>query len=306
MSTLTVPKPADRTEWLAARHPFYNASDAGCLYGVHPFRNLADVAVDKLAPEPEDSAETEAMERGTRLEPFLLEWFGDKHGCKVITPDVLYVEGRLMATLDGEIVGNDLEWIEAKTTAQTWTSPPEHVYWQVVAQAAASGRRTCHVVWIDADMRFKERRIVPEPEHVADVLRRAEAFMDFIALGMMPEGVEMTADHLARLYPAPKVGTYSDIDADGMQAIVRWEQLRRARIDAEKAEKEAKDDVARLIADAEGARFDGRLIATWKANKASEKPDWKALEADHPELVATYTREVPGPRVLRATKELTA
>lgn len=302
----TVAKPAERGEWLAARHPFYNASDAGCLYGVHPFRNLADVAVDKLRPEPEDGGESEAMERGTRLEPFLLEWFGDKHGCKVITPDVLHVDGRLMATLDGEIVGNDDEWIEAKTTSQTWSSPPEHVYWQVVAQAAASGRRGCWVVWIDADMRFKQHRIVPPAEHVEDVKRRAEAFMDFIALGMMPEGVEMTAEHLARLYPEPAVGSYADLDDDGLQAVLAWEQARRARLEAEKAEKIAKDAAARLVGEAEGARYDGRLILTWKPNKASEKPDWKALEADHPDLVATYRREVPGPRVLRATKELTA
>lgn len=304
MTTVTVPKPEDRTEWLRARHGFFNASDAGCLYGVHPFRNLADVAVEKLRPEPEDSGETEAMERGQRLEPFLLEWFADKHGCKVVTPEVLFVERRLMATLDGEIIGSDEEWIEAKTTSQTWTRPPEHVYWQVVAQAAASGRRSCWVVWIDADMRFKQHRIVPEPEHVADVLNRSAAFMDFIDLGMMPEDVEMTADHLARLYPAPQVGTYADLDDEGMQAVLRWEQLRRARLEAEKAEKEAKDAVARLIADAEGARFDGRLIATWKANRPSERPDWKALEIDHPDLVAQYRREVPGPRVLRATKEL--
>jgi predicted phage-related endonuclease len=302
----TVAKPADRGEWLAVRHPYYNASDAGCLYGVHPFRNLADVAVDKLRREASDDGATEAMDRGTRLEPFLLEWFGDKHGCKVTTPDVLFVADRLMATIDGEIVGNDEEWIEAKTTSQTWSSPPEHAYWQVVAQAAASGRRACWVVWIDADMRFKQHRIEPEPEHVEDVLRRSAAFMDFIDLGMMPEGVEMTADHLARLYPAPKVGIYSDLDDAGLLAVVQWEQLRRARVEAEKAEKEAKDHAARLVGEAEGARYDGRLVLTWKANKASERTDWKALEAEHPDLVQSYTREVPGPRVLRATKELDA
>ena len=304
MSTLTLPKPDDRAEWLAARHPFFNASDAGCLYGVHPFRNLADVAVDKLRPEATDAGETEAMERGTRLEPVMLDWFADKHGCTVLTPDVLHVNGRLMATLDGEVVGNTDEWIEAKTTSRTWTTPPEHVYWQTVAQAAASGRRSCWVVWIDADMRFKEQLVVPAPEHIADVQRRAEAFMDFIALGMMPEGVEMTAEHLARLYPAPTAGTYADLDDEQLQAVLLWEQSRRARVDAEKAEATAKDAVARLIGEAEGARYDGRLIVTWRANKPSVRPDWKALEADRPDLVATYRREVPGPRVLRATKEL--
>jgi hypothetical protein len=304
MSTVT--KPADRADWLAARHPFFNASDAGCLYGVHPFRTLADVAVDKLSPDPRDDGETEAMERGTRLEPFLLDWFGDKHGCKVVTPDVLFVDGRLMATLDGEIVGSDMEWIEAKTTSQVWSAPPDHVYWQVVAQAAASGRRSCWVVWIDADMSFKQHRVVPSQEHIDDVRARSEAFMDFIALGMMPEGVEMTAEHVARLFPAPTLGTYAELDDEGLAAVVEWEQARRLRLEAVKAEATAKDAVARLIADAEAARYDGRLIATWRASKASVLPDWKALAADHPDLVASYLRPVPGPRVMRATKALGA
>lgn len=301
----TIAKPAERSDWLAARHGFYNASDAGCLYGVHPFRTLADVAVDKLADEPIDDGGSEATERGQRLEPFLLEWFGDKHGCKVTVPQVLHVEQRLMATLDGEIAGNDMEWIEAKTTSSTWGSPPDYVYWQVVAQAAASGRRSCWVVWIDSEMRFKQHRIVPAAEHVEDVLKRSAAFMDFIDLGMTPEGVEMSAEHLARLYPEPTLGSYADLDTDGLLAVTEWEQCRQARLAAEKAEKDARDAVARLIGDTEGARFDGQLVATWRANKPSDKPDWKALTADHPDLVASYTRSVPGPRVMRATKELT-
>src|SRR5690606_30261106 len=142
-----------------------------------PYRTLADVAVDKLADEPTDRGHTEAMERGVRLEPMLLEWFGDRHGLTVATPDVLFTNGRIMATLDGEIPGNADEWIEVKTTSQRWEEVPDHVYWQVTAQAAASGRSRCHVVWIDADMAYKEAVVTPDASHVADVLERAEQFM---------------------------------------------------------------------------------------------------------------------------------
>lgn len=307
MSVLTVPKPDDRTEWLKARHGFYNASDAGCLYGVHPFKNLGDVVADKLGPEPVDEGQTEAMERGQRLEPFLLQWFGDRHGIEVVTPNVLYVNGRLMATVDGDSDGlPDDEWIEAKTTSQRWDSVPDHVYWQVVAQGAATGRQQCHVVWIDAEMKFKEAVVVPHEDHVADVLDRAQRFMDFIDLGMAPEGVELSTDALLRLYPAPVAGQFVDIDDEQWMAIVRWEQCRQARIAAEKVETEAKDVVARLIAENEGARYDGKLVCTWRANKATERPDWKALEAEMPEVVDKFRRLVPGARVLRATKDLAA
>jgi hypothetical protein len=301
----TVPKPEDRLEWLRARVPYFNASSAGALYGVHPHQNLGDVATEKLTPVS-DEGQTEAMERGVRLEPFLLDWFGDRHGVKVETPNLLYVAGRLMATIDGEPVGESDTWVEAKTTSHRWDTVPDHVYWQAVAQGAASGKSTCHVVWIDADMQFKEAIVVPAPAHMADVLERAERFMDFIDLGMVPEGVELSAENLTKMFPEPVAGKFADVDDAGLTAIVRWEQLRQDRLAAEKAEAEAKDEVARLIADAEGARHDGRLIATWRANKASERFIARAHEADAPECHAAFKRTVPGARVLRATRELGA
>lgn len=304
MSTTTIPKPDDRGDWLQARHPHFNASDAGCLYGVHPYRSLADVALDKLASTPSDEEPTEAMERGNRLEPMLLEWFGDRHGCTVYTPKVLHVNGRLMATLDGLVRGADDEWIEAKTTRDRWDDVPEHVYWQVVAQAAASGRERCHVVWIDADMAYKDAVVVPDASHIADVLDRAEQFMSFIDLGMMPEGVEMTAEHLAKLYPSPVEGKYAPIDMVDLGVVRAWEEARAKRLEAEKVEKALKDEVANLFGDAEALSFDGRLVATWKASQRTTF-DTKACRADHPELDETYTRTVPV-RVLRATRELFA
>lgn len=307
MSLATIPKPADRLDWLKARHGCFNASDAACLYDCHPFKDLGDVVAEKLRAEPDDSEPTEAMERGNRLEPFVLDWWGDRHGARVFTPSVLYRNGRLMATLDGEIVGNEDDWVEAKTTSQRWDEVPEHVYWQVTAQAAASGRRgVCHVAWIDADMRFKEAEVRPDPAHVADVLVRAEQFMAFIDMGMVPEGVALTAEHVLSMHAAPQVGKWVDVDEEGRAAVAAWERLRQLRIDAEKQERIAKDEVARLLESAEGAKYQGLPICTWRNNRPSDKPDWNALTAAHPDVVAKFTRPVPGPRVLRATRELHA
>ncbi len=300
----TIPKPFDRVQWLAARHPYFNASDAGALYGEHPFTSLADVAIAKLKPEPDDSPPTKAMDRGNRAEPMLLKWWEDEYGQAVETPDVLYVEGRMMATLDGVPVGDTDIWIEAKTTRQRWEYPPDHVVRQVIAQGAASGFKQCHVVWLDADWEFKTAIIEPTDAQIADVLARAAAFMDFIDLKMMPEGIELSAENVTALYPEPEPGKYADLDDDGLQDVVRWEQARQARIAAEKYETAAKDAVAARLLDAEAARYDGRAILSWKANKPTERVDWKALAAAHPELVAEFTRTVPGARVLRATREL--
>jgi Arc/MetJ-type ribon-helix-helix transcriptional regulator len=305
MSLFTIPRPAERAAWLRERHPYFGASAAGALYGVHPHLDLADVVAEKMAPEPTDNGETEAMERGTRLEPVLLEWFGDRHGVKVVPSDVLYANGRLMATLDGEIVGDSESWVEAKTTRDTWDDVPPHVYWQVVAQAAASGKRgQCFVVWFDAELRLKEAAVVPAKQHVADVLDRVERFMSFLDLGMVPEGVEMTAEHLAVMFPAPEVGKWVDLDDVGRDAVVEWETARQERIAAEKRERAAKDAVANLLTDAEGGRFNGLPVVTWKANRPSERFSSKAHAQGAPDCHAAHTVMTPGARVLRSTKHL--
>lgn len=312
MSLLTIPKAPDRQQWLRDRHGYFNASDVPVLYDCHPFRELADVVADKLAPEPTDNGQTEAMERGVRLEPVLLDWFGDRHGATVITPDVLYANGRLLATLDGELVGADDEWVEAKTTSDRWDSVPPHVYWQVVAQAAASGKHRCHVVWFDADLRLKHEVVVPHAEHVADVLERAERFMAYVDLGLAPEGVVLRYEHVVRLHPAPEMGRWADLDDDGLTAVVRWEQARQERLAAEKAEREAKDAVANLLMDAEGARYGGQPVLTWRANKPTARVDWKAAALDMAETVGAAPEQVEeqyavtasGARVMRAGKVL--
>lgn len=299
---LTIPKPEDRAEWLQVRHPYFNASDAATLLGVHPYKSLADVVVEKMAAQPVALDTNDDMDRGQRLEPFLMQWFADKHGVEVLTPNVLYVCGRLMATLDGEAVEDPDMWVEAKTTRQRWEEPPPYVYWQVVAQAAASGKKRCHVVALDADMRFKEWVIEPSEDEIGDLLARVGKFWDHLDLGTVPAEAEFTTEHIVKLHPEHTPGAYVDVDDEGFQLVVEWEQLRQARVDAEAAEKEAKDRVARLIAENEGAMFDGRPIVTWKANKPSLKCDFKALEAEHPDLVASFKRETPGARVLRFVK----
>lgn len=304
MALATIPKPTERPAWLKARHPFFNASDAACLYSAHPHRDLADVVVDKMAPEPVDNGQTEAMDRGDRLEPVLLDWLGDRLGVQILTPEVLYVNGRLMATLDGEPVGADDVWAEAKSTREHWDEVPGHVYWQMVGQAAASGKREGWCVWIDAELRFKHAKVTPAPEHVADVLARAEQFMAFVDMGLMPEGVELGVEHLATMFPAPEVGKWVTLDESGRVAVVRWERLRTERIAIEKREALAKDEVARLLTDAEGAKFKGLPIVTWRKNKVGDRFVVGDHEAGEPDCHAKYTRATRGARVMRSTKEL--
>jgi len=59
-----------------------------------------------------------------------------------------------------------------------------------------------------------------------------------------------------------------------------------------------------LLGDAEDGRWQDQPVVAWRNNKPTERVDWKALEADHPDLVDGYRKVAPGARVLRPLKAL--
>lgn len=298
MSATEIARPANRSEWLRLRHGFANASDAAVYMGCHPYKSLADLAMEKMAEGPIDASNRD-MERGNRLEAVVADWWADEHGLAVFEPEVMYVAGRLLATLDRRIVGVEQEALEVKTTRKHVTGVEDYWWWQAQAQMLCADLDRVHFAVLDGDLDLLSFEVDRDDEAIDQLMKRVNAFWDAIDLGMTPEGADFTAEHITKLHPEPTPGSYVEVDDEQFAAIVEWEQLRQARIHAETVEKEAKDRVARLVADNEGARYGDAVCLTFKANKPSAKCDYKALEADEPELVEKYRRLVPGPRVLR-------
>ena len=88
----------------------------------------------KLEPlEPVDDGNA-ATRRGQYLEGAIAEWWSDEHGIALYEPDVMYVRGPILATLDRRIVGNDTDAVEIKTTAKHVAGPERYWWWQMQAQ----------------------------------------------------------------------------------------------------------------------------------------------------------------------------
>ena len=126
----TINRPPDRDEWLTARRPYFNASAAAALFHEHPFLTLAEVVRAKLEPNLL-GVENAAMRRGRHLEQAIAGWWSEEHGIALYEPEVMYVAGPLLATLDRRIVGNDTEAVEIKTTAKHVSGPERYWWWQV-------------------------------------------------------------------------------------------------------------------------------------------------------------------------------
>jgi putative phage-type endonuclease len=303
MSLATIPKPVERTAWLKARHGHANASDAAVYVGRHPYKTLADLAAEKLAAEPVENG-NRATERGNRLEAAVADWWADEHSVAIYEPTVMYACGRLLANLDRGFVGNDREALEVKTTRHEVDGVTDYWWWQAQAQMACADLERVHFAVLDGSMDLRSFTVDREQHAIDELLAAVEYVWAYLDLGMVPEGVHLTAEHVVSMHPTADVGKWVDLDDEQICAVALWERKRRARVDAEKREQIAKDEVARLLTDAEGARYHGLPVVTWRSNKPSRKPDWKALTAEHPDLVGQFTREVPGSRVMRPTKEI--
>lgn len=292
----TVPKPDDRGEWLALRHPFYNASAAAALFDEHPYQTLADVAAEKLAPVRDD-APTRAMERGIRLEDAVANWWADEHGVQVETVNVLHICGRLMATLDRAIVGSDTDAVEVKTTKHRVSEPKRYWWWQTQAQMACTGFERVHLAVVDGDMDLATYTIERDDDAIDRLLAEVERFFDFIDLGLFPEGVTPTYEHLRQLHPEPVVAKV-ELDDAGAEAVTRWQQADAAAKAASAEADAAKAEVAALLGDAEEAHWGGAPLVTWRA-QSRRSVDTRRLEAEFPEAyAATYGPGTPF-RVLR-------
>ena len=123
---------------------------------------------------------------------------------------------------------------------------------------------------------------------------------------------EEDARHRWRQHEAGKI-----IEVDSAAAaLLRDLAAVKAQLRATEAEeKSLRDALIPLLRDADTVTHDGATLATFRANKASARVDWPALgqrliqdldEDTRAARLADFTRNVPGPRVLRLSKLLEA
>lgn len=116
-------------------------------------------------------------------------------------------------------------------------------------------------------------------------------------------------------WPGHTPGKVLDADPTLYTDLTMLARLKAEIRAKEKEEQALKDRILPALADAEVVAWAGKEIMTYRANKASDKTDWKALaerllqtvsEALRAQFLAEFTTTVPGPRVLRLGKALEA
>jgi predicted phage-related endonuclease len=281
MNPTTLPKPADRTDWLEQRHGYWNASSTATLFHEHPFQNLHTEVTAKLAPVV-NGHENQAMKRGRHLEAAVSDWWAEDTGLELYEPDVVYTYGPIMATLDRRIVGNDTDAVEIKTTTKEVDRPERYWWWQVQTQMLCADLERVHIVAMDGTMQLKTWIVERDDTAVDQIVDAATPIMDSIRDGVMPNWIKPPP-------PAKHTDHVIELDDDG-QLLVHDLAALRADIKAlGETESQLKNLIGEVLGNAQAGTVNGDQIVVYRSS-TRRTIDARALRAEHPDIADEYTK----------------
>jgi putative phage-type endonuclease len=329
----------DRAAWLAARRLGIGGSDIAALLGLSPYRTQVDLWMDKTGRLPDIEPDADAAERmhwGTVLEDVVARHYADRRSVRIQRINTQLQHPRYpaaLANIDRAVVteGSRARWdegsgrvlgadriLEVKTAhalaanSSDWGDPgsdevPQHYWLQVQWYLAITGLPCGDLAVLFGGQKFAEYTIHADTALQGDLLAQAQGWWERHVVGDMPPDPR-TEDDARALWRSHRPGVEKIVDADVAQAVAELQAI-KAQIGNEKTEgtlehrmRQLRDAICCAFGEAEAISYMGRKLATWKANKPSEKTDWRALTEfmnPQPDTVAQFTTTTEGARVLR-------
>lgn len=291
-------------EWLTLRHKhngktIVGASEVSIVMGVNKYKNIIDLAIEKLQP-PQVREQNAAMKRGTFLEQGLLDYASSELGVTITTPATMYLNGRIISTLDG-IAGHEI--FEAKTTT-AWVSGDAIIpewYWQAQAQMFCTDSDSVTFIVLDRNLIIEMFDVQRNDDDIALMCEKVEAFCATIDAGELPDETPLTAEQVTRLHPHP-VGEI-ELGAQGLELVQRLAAIRESIKYDKEEEKQLADALADYMRDHQIGTVDGQAIVTFKAQTRTAFDNTR-FSKEHPELAKQYVKQSTF-RVMRTVKGAT-
>jgi predicted phage-related endonuclease len=299
-------------DWLLARWKdeqgrcVFGASDIPALMGVSPYKSRAALFADKTN-EPVEQPSNAVFDRGNDLEPALIARASKQLGTNIITPEVIYRDGRLSISLDG--VDNEQSpsvVVEAKTTTRysiyESSDLPAEWLWQGWAQQAVLEVPVWFVV-LDRDLRISCVELPDNPLAIDTLLTETDVFGGWVDNNTPPldEINNFSADDIARIFRVEP--TTVELDATVLDWVAQLEEARALSKQALELETKAKDAIAQMLLGNEIGLVDGQQIVSWKQQAGKESFDAARLKQEHPELIQEYTKQGNPYRVMRTHRK---
>jgi predicted phage-related endonuclease len=298
-------------DWLLARwkdennNCVFGASDIPTLMGASPYKTRAELFADKLN-EPIEQPSNAVFDRGNLLEAPLIQAATKHLGTQIITPEVIYRDGRLSISLDG--VDNEQKpnvVVEAKTTTRysiyDSNDLPAEWLWQGWAQQAVLDVPVWFVV-LDRDLRISCVELPQNAFAIDSLITEANIFGQWVDANEPPmdEINDFKADDIARIWRVEP--TSVELDATVLDWVAQLEEARALSKQASDLEAKAKDALAQMLLGNEIGLLNGKQVVSWKQQAGKSSLDTVRLKAEHPELMNEYQKQGSPYRVMRTHK----
>lgn len=306
-TTIEITKPAHGSmEWLQLRHRhndkcIVGSSEVSAIMNASEYETITDLAVRKLQPV-QYTTPNEAMIRGNVLEPALIKHAQNELLMPLVTPNVMYLHGRVIATLDARGLGDDADVVVEAKTNNKWAlgnAMPAHWWWQAQAQMYCTDTEGITFVVLDKHMRLGMHIVDRCDASISDMVAQVDLFCDAIDEQRLPEHTHLTAPQVATLYKEP-AGT-CELDARTLDLIAEWQAVKECLHNYEQRDKDIKDAIANAMRANEFATVNGQVVLSYKAQSAN-RFDNKAFATAHPDLAKQYMK-TSSYRVLRISND---
>lgn len=330
-----------RAEFLAERNKGLGGTDMSVIIGLSPYKTPLELWMEKTGraeQQPAPDAE-ERMYWGTVLEDVVARRYADLTGRKIqrVNDPLVHSGGVVRGNIDRAIVNPAIAGnvrfkdgrlttdriLEVKTahamsaSSADWGTPgtdeiPQHYWIQVQTYLGLAQCEVADLAVLFGGQKFATYTIAADAELFADLVEEGRQWWERHVVADVPPA-PTTEDDARRLWKSHIAGREKIVDvlvADAVQQLAETKEQIKA---LEKKEQELRDVIVTEFGEAEAISYMGRKLATWKANKASSKTDWKAVAESlagkiDPEIFALvrdqHTITTEGARVLRLnTKE---
>lgn len=280
------------------RQKYIGSSDVAGILGISPWRSPLDVYLDKTRGREPVTAEKEKLfRRGTRMEPYVIDLLAEEEQLSVVARGNRYIDkefGFIAAEIDAET--DDGRNVEIKTVSpfksrewgdQQTDEIPVHYTAQVMHGLMVTGRDTCMLGVLIGGDDFRVYRVERDDEIIAAIRQREVEFWQRIQHQVPPEPIAVS--DIMRLYGVTDSG--ASIEAtDAIAATCRDMAACAAEIKSLTEQLDGhKERLQMFMGEASALTYQGKVLATWKAQSAS-RFDQTAFKAANPDLFEQFKK----------------
>ena len=304
------------------RKKFIGSSDVAALFGLDPFKTSADVYAEKVFTIAEPNTTSDSIKIGNRHESACVDFVREALGVSVVTdpkllrficPDHQIFACNLDAYTASDFMFQDTKItnenviIEAKTTglADEWGEPgtdeaPYRVLLQVHHQMLCTGWDKAVIVVLMGKFGLREELYyVRRNKVICDaIIEKCTDFWNGHVKTKIPppDSIPANIDLFSRIERIPE--SFAEVPDEVIRA---WDEARRVRLDAEKAEKEAKARMLLDLGDAEAAKLSNGDMLTYYRQSGRDILDATLLRQKYPDIYTEVAKPNSYP-VLRIKK----